>query len=99
MIIKDIQSRIIKAQKERDTVSLGVLRFLLSNIKNQEIELRRQQKEMQDKHVLKVIQKQIKQRNDSIEAYKQGNRDDLVQKESTELEILTNLLAEYSDEE
>lgn len=99
MIIKDIQSRIIKAQKERDTVSLGVLRFLLSNIKNQEIELRRQQIEMQDKHVLKVIQKQIKQRNDSIEAYKQGNRDDLVQKESTELEILTNLLAEYSDEE
>lgn len=96
MIIEKLKQQLISALKAHDTVRVSVLRFLLSGIKNKEIELRTQGIELADEHVIKVIVKQIKQRNDSIAGYKKGNREDLVAKETAELEILTQLLESFS---
>ena len=85
--------------KARDTEKVGVVRFLLAKIHEKEIDLRSQKVEFKDKHARKVIKKQIKQREESIEAYQEGGRDDLVAKEKRELEILQEISAMFPDEE
>ena len=92
MIIETLKTSLKEAMKARDIERVSVIRFLISAVNNQEINLRGQGIELQDKHVVKVIQKQIKQRKDSIESYKQGNRQDLVDKENAELEMLEEIL-------
>ena len=92
MILNVLKSKLIEFQKARDLLRVGVLRFLISDINNKEIAMRANKQELADKHIIKVIDKQIKQRKDSIEAYKSGNRDDLAQKELAELGILEEIL-------
>ena len=56
-------------------------------------------KELGEDEVLKLLIKQAQQRKDSIEAFEKANRDDLVQKESQELEIISQFLPEQVSEE
>ncbi|MFN8847024.1 MAG: GatB/YqeY domain-containing protein [Bdellovibrionales bacterium] len=98
----DIRPKILEeikeAMKSKDSVKLGTLRFLQSAIKNREIELRPQP--INDEEVLSVIKKLVKQRKESIEQYKAGNRQDLVDQEAAELKILeTYLPAQMSREQ
>ena len=53
-----------------------------------------EKKSLSDDDILKIIQNHIKKHNDSIEQFKKGNRDDLVQKEEKELEILKTYVPE-----
>ena len=99
MILDTLKSQLTEGIKARDMELVGVLRLLISAINNKEIQLRTQGIELEDKHVIKSIQKEIKQRNDSIEAYKKGNRQDLVDKETAELKLLEEILAEFSQDE
>lgn len=99
MIVDVLKSKQIEYMKARETEKVGVVRYLLAKIHEKEIDFRGQKMEFEDKHALKVIEKQIKQRKESIEAYKEGNREDLVEKESRELEILEEILEMFSDEE
>jgi hypothetical protein len=85
--------------KAKETERVSVIRYLLAKIHEKEIDLRTQKVEFKDKHTRKVIEKQIKERKDSIEAYKQGNREDLVEKETRELAILEEILGMFPDEE
>lgn len=78
-----------EAMKNKDQETLGVLRLLKSAITNAEIA---KKGELDDTEVLSVIEKQAKQRKDSIEQYKSGNREDLAQKEEAELLIISNYL-------
>lgn len=94
-MLNKLKLDLLKARKEKDTEKISVLGFLLSAIQNKEIELRGQGKELSDEHVEKVLRKQIKNRNQSIEAYQKGNRQDLVDKESAELVILESILDEH----
>ncbi len=98
MILESLRQKMLAAQKTNDIHTLGVLRFLFAALKNKEIELRPQKLELTDEEALKVLKKQIKQRNDSIESYKTGNRQDLVDKETKEREVLETLLNEYAHE-
>ncbi|MFA6982291.1 MAG: GatB/YqeY domain-containing protein [Patescibacteria group bacterium] len=93
MLLNDLQTRVFTYQKAGDVLRLSVLRFLLAALKNKEIELRVSGGVITDEVVKKVIEKQIKQHNDSIESYKKGNRQDLVDKETSELRILEEFLA------
>jgi uncharacterized protein len=88
MIITDLKTKLYEAQKARDTLRMGVLRYLLSQLQNKEIELRPQGKELDDEITLKVIDKQIKQREEAIEEFRKAGREDLVNKEASELEVL-----------
>ena len=99
MILDTLKSQLTDSIKARDMERVGVLRLLISAINNKEIQLRTQSIELEDKHIIKSIQKEIKQRNDSIEAYKKGNRQDLVDKEAAELKLLEVILAEFSQDE
>ena len=94
-----LKKKLIEYMKAKDAERVGVVRFLLSAISNKEIDFKGQGMEMEDKHVVKVILKQIKQRKDSIESYKSGGRDDLVQKETGELAILEEILQEFAPED
>lgn len=87
MIIDDLRSKLVDFQKSGDTLRLDVLRFLLSQVKNKEIEFRSQHKEMTDEDVFKVIRKEIKNRKESIELYEKISRNDLLEKEKSELDV------------
>ena len=95
---QQIDKDYIQAMKDRNTERSSALSFLRSQIKYARIELRTEK--VEDKEIIVVIKKQIKQRQDSIDQFKQGNRMDLVQKEEKELAILKSYLpAEMSGEE
>jgi uncharacterized protein YqeY len=92
MALKDsIQEALKGALKQQQRVEVATLRLLLSEIKNAEIA---QQKPADDNKVLDVITKEVKRRRESIEAFKQGNRSDLVAQEEAELSILMSYLPE-----
>lgn len=96
MLLEKIQSDLKEALRAKDVIKVSTLRFLLSTIHNKQIEL---QKELTDEDVIDVIQKQIKERKESIEAFKMGKRDDLVRKEEAELKILNNYLPQQLTQE
>jgi len=77
------------ALRAGDKVRLGTIRLILSAVNYAEID---QQKALDDPGVHAVIAKMIKQRRESIDAFKAGNRPDLVAQEQAELEILESYL-------
>jgi len=86
------------AMKSKDALRSSALSFLRSQMMNAAIEKRK--KNLDDTEAIVVIKKQIKQRQDSIEQFKKGNRLDLADKETKELEILQSYLpAQMSEEE
>ena len=85
------------AMKNKDTKKRDALRLLSSAFKQIEVDER---KELSDDDIIKIIQKQVKQRNDSISQYKEANRDDLVQKEQSQIDIFSIYLPkQLTDEE
>ena len=74
------------AMKARDSLKSSVLSFLRAEFMNTAIA--KKKKNLDDSECLAVIRKQVKARQDSIEQFKQGNRQDLADKESRELEVL-----------
>jgi len=92
MTLKDsIREALRGALKRQQRVEVSTLRLLLSEIKNAEIA---QQKPADDNKVLDVITKEVKRRRESIEAFKKGNRSDLVAQEEAELAVLMSYLPE-----
>ena len=78
-----------QAMRNRDTVRRDVIRYLRSEIRNQEI---RVQKDLDDDGVVQVLSRQAQQRRDSIEAFAEADRTDLVEKEQAELAIIMGYL-------
>jgi len=83
----DLREAIGRREGNRTTI----LRLLLSEIKNAEISCR---ESLSDDKVIEVISTEVKRHRESIEAYKKGNRDDLVALEENELSILLSYLPE-----
>ncbi|MFA5410801.1 MAG: GatB/YqeY domain-containing protein [Candidatus Omnitrophota bacterium] len=75
-----------EAMKAKDALKSSVLSFLRAEMINAAIA--KKKKALDDSEVIAVIRKQVKARQDSIEQFKQGKRDDLADKESREAEIL-----------
>lgn len=95
-LTEKIRAAMKSALKNKDAVTLGTLRLVLAAIKNKEIELR---KTLSDSDVIQLINKQIKQRKDSIEQFSVAGRDDLVKKEEAELAVLMNYMPEQLSED
>ncbi|EQB40657.1 aspartyl-tRNA amidotransferase subunit B [Sulfurimonas hongkongensis] len=86
-----------EAMKAKDTKKRDALRLLMSAFKQIEVDER---KELSDDDVIKIIQSQIKRRNDSATQYKDANREDLMQIELDEIKYYTTYLpAQLSNEE
>jgi len=81
-----------EAMKAKDAVKASIASFLRSQLMNVRIE--KQKDKLDDVDVIPVIKKLIKQHQDSIEGFKAGNRQELVDKETRELEILKSYLPE-----
>ncbi len=77
------------AMRDKDALTLSVVRLLKSAIKYREIEL---MKPLDDAGVLQVISSEVKRRRDSVEQYRAGNRQDLVDKEEAEIAVLQGWL-------
>ena len=78
-----------QAMKDKDTLRRSVLRMVLASVQNAEIAKRT---ELSDGDVLGIISKEVKQHEESIQAFKEGNRPDLMEKEQMELAILLEYL-------
>ncbi len=97
MILKEqIQNDIKDAMKGGDQMRRGVLRTINADIKNVEIA---KKNVLSDDEILEVILKNAKKHKDSIEQYKKGGRNDLVEQEEKELKILQKYLPEQMGEE
>ena len=94
-IINFIKDDLKKAIKSQDNLKKSVYRFILSAIHNEEIKLG---KELDNNMVIKLMIKQAQQRKDSIEAFKLGSREDLINKEAQELKIIEQFLPAQIDE-
>lgn len=90
MLFDQIQSDLTTAMKARDELKIGTLRLLLSALKNEKIDMGKDQ--LEDTEVVRIIQRQIKQRQDSIGHYMTGGRKDLAEQEMREVEILKSYL-------
>jgi len=96
-IRKRIQEDLKNSMKAKDGDRVSVLRLVLAAVKNREIELK---SELDDDQILAEITSAAKRRKESIEAFKEGGREDLVLKEGKELAILEEYLpAQLSPEE
>ena len=84
-----------QAMRSRDNLRRDVIRYLRSEIRNQEI---RVQHDLDDQEVIQVMAKQAQQRRESIEAFQAGDRDDLVQREKSELAIIMEYLPQQMTE-
>jgi uncharacterized protein YqeY len=96
-LLETLNSDLIVALKKGDKNRTEVIRGLKSDIKYKEIEKR---EPLTEEDVLGVLAAAAKRRRDSIEQFRQGGRDDLVLKESSELEIINSYLPQQlSDDE
>lgn len=82
--------------RQHDTARRSVIRYLRSELHNQEIA---NQKPLDEDSIISTLSRQAQQRRDSIEAFRSGNRDDLVAKEEKELEIILEYLPEQISHE
>ena len=78
-----------QAMRGGDTLRRSVLRLVVSAVKNAEIA---RQSALEDSDILGIIAKEARQRQESIEAFKQGNRQDLLDKEEAEMVVLQEYL-------
>ena len=88
-LLKKLDEDLITALKKSDKLKLSVLRMAKAAVKNQQIDKGR---ELQDEEILAIFSTLAKQRRESIEQFLKGGRDDLVQQETLELEILQSYM-------
>lgn len=89
MLKQKLQADQIQALKAGDKIKLETLRYILSKIKNKEIE---KQAELTDKDTVEVLRKTAKELNESIEAFKKGGRADLINSSQKQLTIVNSYL-------
>ena len=80
--------------KEKDSNSINTLRLVRSAIKDKQISIRGKQDSLSDKDIITLLQNLVKQRKDSIEAFNKANRQDLIDKERAEIDIIELFLPE-----
>lgn len=92
-----LEWELVQAAKAQDKERLSALRLIKNTLHNREIDLHR---ELEESEFLQALASMAKQRNDSIEQFRNGGRQDLVEKETGELKVIQEFMpAQLSDEE
>ena len=91
-----IQSDMYAAMKSGDKHKTGTLRVALSTLKDKKIEKR---EDLTDVEAIKIIQNLVKQRKEAADIYKENGRNDLMENENAELEILNSYLPQMMSED
>lgn len=91
-----INDEVKNAMRSHDKPRVGVLRMILAALKQKEVDERI---ELDDNHIITILDKMVKQLKDSIEQFKAAGREDLVAKETYELEIVQSFLPNQLSED
>ena len=93
MLRDDLQNSLKEAMKNRDTETVNAVRLIIAGQKEKDVEARgKGQEKASDEVLLAMMQSMIKQRNESIKIYTDGNRPDLAAKEQSEINVITRFL-------
>lgn len=94
MVREKISAALKDAMKSKDQSALSTIRMINSAIKQKDIDVARPRGDdkIADEEVLNLLQGMIKSRRESIEMFRQGNREDLIQKESAEIAVIERFL-------
>jgi len=84
-----------EAMKSKDALRLGTVRGVISAVKNQEIDLR---KDLDEEEILTLVSREVKKRKEAASLYEKGKRPELKDKEIQEMEILQTYLPEQVSE-
>jgi len=95
-LLDKIQSDMYAAMKNSDKQRSGTLRVALSTLKDKKIE---KQEELTDMEEIKIIQNLVKQRKEAADIYKENGRNDLMENENAELEILNTYLPQMMSDD
>jgi uncharacterized protein YqeY len=99
MIRDDIKAALVTAMKSGDKAGTQTIRLIQSWIKNRDIELRTSANAPDDNLlVTEVLQKMIKQRRESVDLYRKGNREELAAAEEAEIAVIERFLPAQMDE-
>ncbi len=98
-LAEKIQEDFKKALKARRVLELGVLRMLITAIRNREIEKKKKDKGLSGEEITEVITSEIKKRKEATEEYKKGARGELAEKEEKEMEILASYMPKQLSED
>ena len=95
-----IEAKLQGAIKERNKLQTSTLRLILAAIKDRDIFTRTNDNRggIKDEDIIQLLKKMIKQRNESIALYKKSNRNDLLDVEKREIEIINSFLPEQLNE-
>jgi len=99
-IREDIEKKYKQSLKERNVNLTNTIRLIKSAIKNKDIAARslETKEEIKDQEILSLLQNLIKQRKDSIESFKIADRQDLIEKEQSEIQIINLFLPQQKNE-
>lgn len=91
MLLEKITKDLEDATRKQDPLVLKTIRFILSEIRYEEID---KQRNLTDEEIVQSLQREIKKRNDAIELMKKGNRMELVEEELKKIEVIKKYLPE-----
>ena len=97
---QQIEDKLNEALKAKDKNTYPTLRLIVSAIKDAEIAGRSKgQKEIKDADITVILKKMVKQRNESCEVYKKAGRQELLENEKKEIDIISSFLPNQLNEE
>tara|TARA_S200000501_G_scaffold27754_1_gene23741 strand:- start:827 stop:1285 length:459 start_codon:yes stop_codon:yes gene_type:complete len=101
MLKNKLKDELISSMKEKNQLRVSTLRMVNASIKDLEISQRKnnQTEDASDSDIIGILVKMVKQRKESAETYKQGNRDDLHKKELEEIIIIEEFLPKQMSED
>lgn len=88
----EITDALKDAMKAKDTTRLGTLRLINAAIKDRDIDLRSEGREVSDDEILAILGKMVKQRQESAKAYEEGGRLELAEREQAEIKVIGDFL-------
>ncbi len=95
MLLDSLRTKLIEYQKSKAEIEVSTLRLLISELKNKEIELKGAGKEVSSEDELRILKKQIKNRNETIPMYEKAGRTETAEKEKKEVDFIQLLMKEY----
>ena len=99
MLRDDLQKALKEAMLAKDTLTTGAVRMIIAGQKEKDVEVRGTgQEKASDAELMSMMQGMIKQRNDSIKMFLEGNRPELAEKEKAEISVIERFLPKQMDE-
>lgn len=99
MLREDLQNALKEAMKAKNMPEVNAVRMIIAGLKEKDVEARgKGKKQAEDAELLAMMQSMIKQRNESIKLYNEGNRPDLAQKEQAEIAVIEKFLPKQLNE-